>query len=161
MKLNGWPKFMLCSPTADISGWWSQLCWWHFLILVSMEWPVCPLQTLIHSQTMLYTLGIFKPMSSLMGQRKLATFLGRRPTVLKLYFDSIQLMWLEVGPTKSKKPTDVRSSLGISSLSSGLRTWRFCHYSHSVWLYYGVILIRFLSIRRGLHLACSPCSNLV
>jgi len=36
----------------------------------------------------------FMPVLSLMGQRKLVTFLGRRPTVLILCFDSILLTML-------------------------------------------------------------------
>jgi hypothetical protein len=34
-------------------------------------------------------LNVFQPMSSLTGQRKLVTFLGRRPTVLMLCLNSI------------------------------------------------------------------------
>jgi hypothetical protein len=32
-----WQKFMLCLAMADFSGWWSQMCQWWSLVLVSME----------------------------------------------------------------------------------------------------------------------------
>jgi hypothetical protein len=62
--------------------------------------------------------GVFK---LLMGQRKLATFLGRRPTVLMLCFDSTLLKQLKVGPKEGKKSTNIRFCLGTSSLSGALR----------------------------------------
>lgn len=40
---------------------------------------------------------------SLMGQRKLGTFLGRKSTVLMIYLDSTLPMWLKLVPTKGKK----------------------------------------------------------
>jgi len=39
------------------------------------------------------------------------TFIGGKPIVLMLCFDSILLMWLKVGLTKGKKATDFGSSL--------------------------------------------------
>jgi hypothetical protein len=37
-----------------------------------------------------------------------------RPTVLMLYSNSTLLMLLKVGPTKGRKATEVRLSLGLS-----------------------------------------------
>jgi hypothetical protein len=47
----------------------------------------------------------FKPRVSLTGQRKMETFLMRRPAVLILCVDSALLMRLQVGPTKGRKAT--------------------------------------------------------
>jgi hypothetical protein len=41
-----------------------------------------------------------------MDQRKLVTFLGRRPTVLMLCLDITLLMQLQVDPMKSRKATN-------------------------------------------------------
>jgi hypothetical protein len=39
-----WPRLMLCSATADLSGCSRRMCGWCSLTLVSMERPVCPCQ---------------------------------------------------------------------------------------------------------------------
>jgi hypothetical protein len=65
--------------------------------------------------------NIIKPGSPLTDQRKLVTFLGRRPEVLILYLDSILLMQLKVGQTKGRKARDGEFSLGASSLQRRLR----------------------------------------
>jgi len=36
-----WPKLMLCLAMADLSRWYSLMCRWCSMILVSMECPVC------------------------------------------------------------------------------------------------------------------------
>jgi hypothetical protein len=47
-------------------------------------------------------------------------FIGGSPTVLMLCLSSTLLMWLKVGPTKVKKATGLRSSLGVASLQDEL-----------------------------------------
>jgi hypothetical protein len=37
------PQLMLCSATADLSGWARRMCRWFSLILVLMKRPVCPM----------------------------------------------------------------------------------------------------------------------
>jgi hypothetical protein len=64
-----WLRFMLHSAMADLSRWYSQMCQWCSLILVSMEHLFWPMKTLPHAQGMLGTPAVFKPRSSLMGQR--------------------------------------------------------------------------------------------
>jgi hypothetical protein len=49
----------------------------------------------------------FSPRSSFTGQRKLAVFLGGRPTALMLCLDSIRLMRLKVVLTKGRRATEV------------------------------------------------------
>jgi len=61
----------------------------------------------------------------------MSTFLGKRPVAFILCSDSILLMRLKVGPTKGKKTADIESSLGVSSLSGGLRARRSFYLSHS------------------------------
>jgi len=80
-------------------------------------------------------------------------FLGRRPTILILCLHRTLLMWLKAGPTKGKKATDVRSSLGISSLPDRLTAHRICHFSNSIWMYYRripTLLVADGSARTGL-----------
>jgi len=57
--------------------------------------------------------GVLKPKSALTSKRKLATFLNGRHTVLMLCLISTLLMRLKFDPTKCKKATDIRFSLGI------------------------------------------------
>lgn len=48
---------------------------WDSFVLVSMELPLCPMQTLPHSRGMLQTPGVLTPKSPLTGGRKLEIFL--------------------------------------------------------------------------------------
>jgi hypothetical protein len=41
-----WPRLMLCSATPDFSGWYTQMCQWCSLTLISIKHPVCPMYTL-------------------------------------------------------------------------------------------------------------------
>jgi hypothetical protein len=52
---------------------------------------------------------------SLMGQRKLVTFLWERPTVMSCLVSTL-LMQLKIDAKKGTNATDVSSSLGVSSL---------------------------------------------
>jgi hypothetical protein len=71
-----WPRFMLCSA-KDVHDRCVGGC---SLALVSIERPVCLMYTFPHSQGMLYTPGVFKARWSLMGRRKLESFLGGNPS---------------------------------------------------------------------------------
>jgi hypothetical protein len=53
----------------------------------------------------LYTLGIFKPRSSLIGQGKVEIILGSRPLLLMLYLASNLLSWPKVVCTYGKIAT--------------------------------------------------------
>jgi hypothetical protein len=56
---------------------------------------------------MLYTPGVFRARWSLMGQRKLESFLGGSATILILSFDKTLLMQLKVISTNGKNATEV------------------------------------------------------
>jgi hypothetical protein len=64
---------------------------------------------------MLYMLGVFSPRSSFTGQRKLAIFLGGRPTDL-MCLNSIRLMRLKVILTKGRRATEVGFSGVVATL---------------------------------------------
>jgi hypothetical protein len=66
---------------------------------------------------MLYTPGVFCPMSYFTGRRKLATFFGGRPTDLMLCLDSIRLMRLKVALTKGRRANEVGFS-GVGAIFS-------------------------------------------
>lgn len=59
------PKLMLHSVMADLSGCSIRMCCWCSFNLVPMEESVCPVQTLPHSQGILYMPGILNPQLSL------------------------------------------------------------------------------------------------
>jgi hypothetical protein len=36
------PKLMMCPAKADLSEWSRWICWWCFLTLMAIKWPICP-----------------------------------------------------------------------------------------------------------------------
>jgi len=78
---------------------------------------------------------VFKPQSSLMGQRKMEAFLGEGPTVLTLCLITL-LMQLRVCPTRGKKATNVGSSLDVSLQGGWVHkgaSWGFESSELAVW----------------------------
>lgn len=57
-------KSMLCSATADFSGWCRHMYLWCSLLLGLLALPVCPTYTFPHSHEIYYTSGIFSYNSS-------------------------------------------------------------------------------------------------
>jgi hypothetical protein len=64
-----------------------------------------------------YTPGVFSPRLSFTGRRKLAIFLGGKPTDLMLCLDSTRLMRLKVVLTKGRRATEVGFS-GVVALTT-------------------------------------------
>jgi len=87
----------------------------QFIWTVKSDVPMV-LLTPLNGMPSLYIPTVFKPRTSLTGQRKLETFLMGRPTVLTQHSNSDMLMWMKVGPTKNKKAMEDGSSLGLSSV---------------------------------------------
>jgi hypothetical protein len=84
--------------------------------------------TFLHLQGMLYMPSISRARSSLMGWRKLESFLGRCPIVFMLCLVRTLLMWLKVELTEGKNVTKVWFSLrGGRTVVGRLSTWRICH----------------------------------
>jgi hypothetical protein len=131
--LNAVTQLMLCSAAADLSRCSRRIWRWCSLTLVSMEWPVCSIQTWPHFQVTLYTPGVSSPRSSFTGQRKLGIFFGGRPTDFMLCLDSSLLMQLKVVLTWGRKVTETGFSGAGATLAGGLRArqisrslWPFC-----------------------------------
>jgi hypothetical protein len=89
------PAFMLCSATADFSGWSSRMRLMCSLRVVSMDLPVWPMYTFPHSQGIRYTPGIFRPKSSLAVLSNCLFFYIGMWTVLILYFVKSLLILLD------------------------------------------------------------------
>jgi hypothetical protein len=72
------------------------------------------------------TRGVFSHRSYFAGRRKLAIFLGGRPTDLMLCLDSIRLMRLKVVLTKGRRATEAGFSEVVATLFGGSRARRIC-----------------------------------
>jgi hypothetical protein len=94
-----------------------------FLLMIKLDVPVVITDLVLNVTPSLYKVDlpiltmdavypVFKPRSSLIGQKKMLAFLSGRSTVLMLCLDNTPLTQLKVGPTKGKKATNVRTSLG-------------------------------------------------
>jgi hypothetical protein len=91
------------------------------------QWrPICPMLILPQSQEMLYAPGVFKPISSLTGQRKMLTFLGRRSASSDAVSGWLMSIRLQGARRKNEKGTDIWYPAGLTCFSVELWARRIC-----------------------------------
>jgi hypothetical protein len=124
------PWLILCSALADLFRCPSQTCHWCSFDLMSMEWAVCPMWTLPHSQEILQTPSVLNLRLSLSGWRRLHHFIWGKAKDLMMCQARTLLIQFNTVLTKGRKG-DYCLSKSWKPLFGSLKT--FVTWPRSTW----------------------------